>query len=73
LEALNRMPFFKYLMNSITVNILILVSQFIVIVPASYAFAMYRFRGKGVLFSLFVRFHDSAATYFCSNFSCSER
>ncbi|MPL59688.1 L-arabinose transport system permease protein AraQ [bioreactor metagenome] len=52
LEALNRMPFFKYLMNSITVNILILVSQFIVIVPASYAFAMYRFRGKGLLFTL---------------------
>jgi ABC-type glycerol-3-phosphate transport system permease component len=63
LEALNRMPFFKYLMNSITVNILILVSQFIVIVPASYAFAMYRFRGKGLLF------HASAATYICSNIS----
>jgi len=51
-EALKRMPFFKYLINSITVNVLILISQFIVIIPASYAFAMYRFRGRGLLFTL---------------------
>jgi sn-glycerol 3-phosphate transport system permease protein len=51
-EALVRMPFLKYLFNSITVNILVLISQFIVIVPASYAFAMYRFRGRGLLFTL---------------------
>jgi sn-glycerol 3-phosphate transport system permease protein len=51
-EALKRMPFLKYLFNSITVNVLILISQFLVIIPASYAFAMYRFRGRGLLFTL---------------------
>ena len=52
IEALKRMPFFKYLLNSITVNVLVLISQFLVIIPASYAFAMYRFKGRGLLFTL---------------------
>ncbi|HOX31216.1 MAG TPA: carbohydrate ABC transporter permease [Spirochaetales bacterium] len=52
LAALSRMPFARYLFNSLVVNALVLASQFLVIVPAAYAFAMYRFKGKGLLFTL---------------------
>jgi sn-glycerol 3-phosphate transport system permease protein len=50
--ALGKMPFLRYLSNSVIVNLLILMFQFLVIIPAAYAFAMYGFKGKTLLFSL---------------------
>ena len=50
--ALSKFPFLRFLGNSLIVNALVLCCQFLVIIPAAYAFAMYRFRGKAVLFSI---------------------
>lgn len=46
--------FFKLFWNSVGMTAGILLGQLIVAVPAAWAFAVYRFRGKGVLFSLYV-------------------
>ena len=46
--------FFKLFWNSIGMTGGILLGQLAVAVPAAWAFAVYRFRGKGVLFSLYV-------------------
>jgi sn-glycerol 3-phosphate transport system permease protein len=50
--AFSKMPFLRYFSNSLIVNAMILVCQFAVIVPAAYAFAMFKFRGKTALFSI---------------------
>lgn len=46
--------FFKLFWNSIGMTGGILLGQLLIAVPAAWAFAVYRFRGKGVLFSLYV-------------------
>lgn len=46
--------FFKLFWNSIGMTGGILLGQLVIAVPAAWAFAVYRFRGKGVLFSLYV-------------------
>lgn len=45
-------PFLTYLLNSFIVSIGILVLQMLTIIPAAYAFARFRFPGKGLLFAL---------------------
>lgn len=50
-SALSKFPFLRFFGNSLVVNALVLCCQFAVIIPAAYAFAMYRFRGKTVLFT----------------------
>lgn len=46
--------FFRLFWNSIGMTGGILLGQMVIAVPAAWAFAVYRFRGKGVLFSLYV-------------------
>ena len=46
--------FFKLFWNSIGMTGGILLGQLLIAVPAAWAFAVYRFRGKGMLFSLYV-------------------
>lgn len=46
--------FFKLFWNSIGMTAGILLGQLVIAVPAAWAFAVYRFRGKKVLFSLYV-------------------
>lgn len=46
--------FFKLFWNSVGMTGGILLGQLLIAVPAAWAFAVYRFRGKGVLFSLYV-------------------
>lgn len=50
--ACNSGPFFRYLLNSIFVTGSILIIQFLVMVPAAYAFSKIKFRGEKVLFGL---------------------
>jgi len=50
--AWNSGPFPTYVMNSIFVAGGILILQFLIAVPAAYAFARYRFAGRGWLFGL---------------------
>lgn len=45
-------PFLRYLLNSIIVTAGILILQIVTIVPAAYAFARYRFKGKKLLFGI---------------------
>lgn len=51
-RAFTAIPFLKYTINSCIVTASILACQFITVIPASYAFACYRFRGKNFLFGL---------------------
>lgn len=46
--------FFRLFWNSMGMTAGILLGQMVIAVPAAWAFAVYRFRGKGVLFSLYV-------------------
>lgn len=46
--------FFRLFWNSVGMTGGILLGQLVIAVPAAWAFAVYRFRGKGVLFSLYV-------------------
>lgn len=45
-------PYLTYVKNSLLVSIGTLALQIVVMVPAAYAFAKYRFRGRGFLFGL---------------------
>lgn len=45
-------PFLKYTMNSIIITVAVVVAQFFVTVPAAYAYARCRFRGKNIMFGL---------------------
>ncbi|QOS98301.1 carbohydrate ABC transporter permease [Brevibacterium sp. JNUCC-42] len=45
-------PFFTYLLNSTLVAVGVLFLQILTAVPAAYAFARYRFRGRNLLFGL---------------------
>lgn len=51
-KAWNSGPFLHYIVNSTITTVSILILQFLVAVPASYAYARYNFRGKGMLFGL---------------------
>lgn len=46
--------FFRLFWNSVGMTGGILLGQLVIAVPAAWAFAVYRFRGRGVLFSLYV-------------------
>lgn len=50
--AWNSGPFFRYLLNSIFVTGSILIIQFIVMVPAAYAFSKIKFKGEKILFGI---------------------
>ncbi|SDH20876.1 carbohydrate ABC transporter membrane protein 2, CUT1 family [Aneurinibacillus thermoaerophilus] len=45
-------PFLTYLVNSLIVTLTILIFQLLTAVPAAYAFARYRFKGRNMLFGL---------------------
>ena len=45
-------PFPKYLLNSVIITLSVMAAQFLVTVPAAYAYARCRFRGKQILFGL---------------------
>ncbi|MBH0173660.1 carbohydrate ABC transporter permease [Fictibacillus sp. 23RED33] len=51
-EAMTSGPFATYAKNSIIITVSIIVIQFLVMIPAAYAFAKYEFFGKNVLFAL---------------------
>jgi len=51
-DAMRAGPFLTYFKNSVIITISIIVIQLIVMIPAAYAFAKYRFKGKGILFGL---------------------
>jgi len=51
-KAWNSGPFPKYILNSVIVSVGILALQFLTIIPASYAFARYKFKGSNFFFAL---------------------
>lgn len=51
-EAMQAGPFLTYARNSLIITFSIIVIQFIIMVPAAYAFARYEFKGKKILFAL---------------------
>lgn len=51
-EAMRAGPFLTYAKNSVIITVSIIVIQFVVMIPAAYAFAKYRFALKNVLFGL---------------------
>lgn len=51
-EAFTRINFMHMLKNSIIVTISILVCQAITVIPAAYAFAVYKFKGNQLLFGI---------------------
>ncbi len=50
--AFNAFPFMDMLKNSLVVTLGILAGQCITVIPAAYAFARYRFKGKRILFGV---------------------
>ena len=51
-DAMQSGPFLTYFKNSVVITLSIIVVQMIVMIPAAYAFAKYKFFGSGFLFSL---------------------
>ena len=51
-EAMSAGPFLTYAKNSIIVTFSIIVIQMLVMIPAAYAFALYSFKGKKILFGM---------------------
>ena len=51
-KAWNDAPFARYFLNTFILVTTILVAQFVLCTLAAYAFARYRFPGRGILFSL---------------------
>lgn len=51
-KAMSTGPFLQYAKNSIIVTIAIIILQFLTVVPAAFAFARYKFRGKNLSFGL---------------------
>ncbi|MCQ6561034.1 carbohydrate ABC transporter permease [Paenibacillus mendelii] len=52
IEAMSAGPFLTYAKNSVIVTTSIIVIQMLVMIPAAYAFAKYKFIGKNVLFGM---------------------
>lgn len=50
--AMQSGPFLTYTKNSIIITFSIIVLQLIIMIPAAYAFAKYRFKGQTILFAL---------------------
>ncbi|NHN29972.1 carbohydrate ABC transporter permease [Paenibacillus agricola] len=50
-EAMQAGPFLTYAKNSIIVTVSVILLQLVVLVPAAYAFAKYKFKGKEIYFS----------------------
>ena len=50
--AFEEMDFLKYLKNSIIITAGVMIAQILTMVPAAYAFAKYRFRGKNIAFGV---------------------
>ncbi len=50
--AMQSGPFFTYTKNSIIVTVSIIILQIIIMIPAAYAFAKYKFKGQNFLFAL---------------------
>lgn len=51
-EAMQAGPFLTYFRNSVVVTGSIIVLQFLIMIPAAYAFAKYKFPGKTLLFGM---------------------
>jgi len=51
-EAMSAGPFLTYTKNSLTVTLSIIVIQLLVMIPAAYAFAKYKFPGQGLFFGM---------------------
>ncbi|MFD1957735.1 carbohydrate ABC transporter permease [Paenibacillus thailandensis] len=51
-DAMSAGPFLTYAKNSVIITLSIIVLQMLVMIPAAYAFAKYRFRGSRLLFGL---------------------
>ncbi|MFF2154614.1 carbohydrate ABC transporter permease [Paenibacillus chitinolyticus] len=51
-EAMKAGPFLTYAKNSVIITFTIIVVQMIVMIPAAYAFAKYKFRGKEFMFGM---------------------
>ncbi|MFD0871656.1 Inner membrane ABC transporter permease protein ycjP [Chlamydia abortus] len=51
-DAMSAGPFLTYFKNSVVITFSIIVIQFIVMIPAAYAFAKYEFKSKKLLFGL---------------------
>ncbi|WP_156158254.1 carbohydrate ABC transporter permease [Gordoniibacillus kamchatkensis] len=51
-EAMSAGPFLTYARNSVTVTLSVIALQLIVMIPAAYAFAKYKFAGKKALFAM---------------------
>lgn len=51
-DAWNTGPFLSYFINSVVIAVGILILQMLTIIPASYAFARYKFRGSNFLFGI---------------------
>ncbi|MDH8679346.1 carbohydrate ABC transporter permease [Fusibacter bizertensis] len=50
LVALKAIPFMKFTINSVVVSISVMLLQFLTVIPAAYAFARLKFKGKSLLF-----------------------
>jgi sn-glycerol 3-phosphate transport system permease protein len=51
-EAMSAGPFLTYARNSVVVTFSVILLQMLVMIPAAYAFAKYKFRGKELCFAL---------------------
>jgi sn-glycerol 3-phosphate transport system permease protein len=51
-EAMTAVPFGTYARNSVVITLSVIVLQVLVMIPAAYAFAKYKFRGKTIFFSM---------------------
>ena len=54
IEAFTKMPLFTYFMNTVIFTTVTVLLMLFVIVPAAFAFARLEFKGKNVLFTLFL-------------------
>lgn len=51
-EAMSAGPFLNYTKNSVIIAIAVIIVQFLVMIPAAYAFARYKFKGRDFFFGL---------------------
>lgn len=52
IDTWNAAPFAQYSINSVIVTFGVIVLQLLVIIPASYAFARYKFKGDNIMFAI---------------------
>ncbi|MFD0959923.1 carbohydrate ABC transporter permease [Paenibacillus chungangensis] len=51
-DAMKSGPFLIFARNSVVITLSIIVMQLVIMIPAAYAFAKYRFKGKTILFGM---------------------